>query len=315
MAQTRELDLQVLEGTYAVCRLPADSTVPVWADRGELASVTRTPDELSIVCSDETLPPDVKAERGWRALSIQGPLDFSLVGVLADLTVPLADAGISIFVLSTYDTDHLLVRATDLERTIEVLQAIGHKVKQPLPRLETPRLLLRAPQMEDVEDLYHHFATLRGYRYWEPHHGSMEDARKHLATIINEQGNGRFLWWAVTLKEDERLVGSVSIRNIEARSKGELGYWLSQELWGQGYMTEAVQAVVRFAFTALGFHRIYAGAHPENIASIRILEKAGFIREGLFRQDIYEYETWRDSLVFGILAQDLRVAEENAPSA
>jgi hypothetical protein len=126
----RELSLQVLDGTYAVCRLPADSTVPTWAERGKLASVTRTPHELSIVCSDETLPPNIKAECGWRALGIQGPLDFRLVGILAGLTVPLANAGITVFALSTYDTDYLLVRATDLERTIAILLAAGHKVRQ-----------------------------------------------------------------------------------------------------------------------------------------------------------------------------------------
>lgn len=305
MTRTGALSLQVLDGTYAVCRLPADSAVPKWAEGGRLASVTRTPDELSIVCSDETLPPEVKAERGWRALSVQGPLDFNLAGVLAGLTTPLANAGISVFSISTYDTDYLLVRATDLERTVRVLEAAGHRVVESLPRIETPRLLLRAPQMEDVEDLYHHFATLRGCRFWEPRHESLEDARRHITSIIDVQGKGELLWWALTLKGEGRLIGSVSIRNIEARSKGELGYWLSQELWGQGYMTEAVQAVVRFVLKDLGFHRIYAGTQPENSASIRVLERAGFTREGLLRMEIHSHGSWRDSLIFGVLAQDL----------
>ena len=84
-------------------------------------SITRTPDELSIVCAQEAVPPDTKVEEDWRALVIPGPIPFEETGVLAALATPLADAGISIFAISTYDTDYVLVRASDLERALEVL--------------------------------------------------------------------------------------------------------------------------------------------------------------------------------------------------
>jgi hypothetical protein len=87
------LRLIILPDTFAVCRLPADSTVPAWAT-GDFLSITRTADELSIVCLDAAVPEDVQCERGLRCLRVAGSLDFSLVGVLASLAVPLAEAGV-----------------------------------------------------------------------------------------------------------------------------------------------------------------------------------------------------------------------------
>jgi hypothetical protein len=92
---------------------------------GALVSLTRTEQELSVVCREAAVPAEVQSERGWRALEVVGPLDFALTGILAALAGPLAAAGISIFALSTYDTDYVLVKATTLARAIAVLQAAG----------------------------------------------------------------------------------------------------------------------------------------------------------------------------------------------
>ncbi|MCK5430181.1 MAG: ACT domain-containing protein, partial [Anaerolineales bacterium] len=104
------MNIHILPGLFAVCRLPAQAPSPEWAQSDELLAFTRTRDEFSIVCAEEQIPANVTAERGWRILKVVGPLDFSLVGVLASLAVPLADAGVSIFALSTYDTDYILVK-------------------------------------------------------------------------------------------------------------------------------------------------------------------------------------------------------------
>jgi hypothetical protein len=88
----------------------------------------RTRDELTVVCVERLVPPEVIAERGWRALQVQGPLDFALVGVLAAITVPLAEAGVSIFAISTYDTDYILVKEEALERAIQALGQAGFLV-------------------------------------------------------------------------------------------------------------------------------------------------------------------------------------------
>lgn len=97
-----------------------------------LWSVTRTPDELSVVIAESAVPPEVRAEREWRALKVAGLLDFGLVGVLASLTAPLASAGVSVFVLSTFDTDYLLVRDPDLPRAVAVLRDAGFTIEEEL---------------------------------------------------------------------------------------------------------------------------------------------------------------------------------------
>src|SRR5262249_13951018 len=121
------LTLRVLPGRYAVCRLSAGANVPTWAT-GELVSVTRTPDELSIVCREDGVPSGAHSERGWRCLRVVGTLDFELVGLLAALLLPLAEAGVSVFALSTFDTDCLLVREADLTRAVGALQSAGHVI-------------------------------------------------------------------------------------------------------------------------------------------------------------------------------------------
>ena len=125
----RQLTLIVVDRLFAVCRLePADS-VPRWATAGEFFSITRTADELSVVCPQEAVPDRVKGERGWRCLRVAGTIPFSVVGVLASLTAPLAEAGISVFTISTFDTDYLLVKAEDLERAVDVLRRRGHTIQ------------------------------------------------------------------------------------------------------------------------------------------------------------------------------------------
>src|SRR5512147_1015562 len=121
------LTLSVLPETLAICRLEREASVPEWA-MGEFVSITRTPDELSIVCNEQAVPSDVKADRGWRALKIEGPLDLALTGVLASIAVPLAEARINIFAISTFDTDYVLVKGDRLAGTITVLRSAGHRV-------------------------------------------------------------------------------------------------------------------------------------------------------------------------------------------
>ena len=128
------LDLEILPETLAVCRLPPQAAEPDWARQGGFHSVTRTDQELSIVCAEDAVPsanaPEgLRAEKGWRALRVAGPLDFALTGILASLAVPLAEAGVPIFALSTFDTDVLLVRAEHLPRAAEALTRAGHALR------------------------------------------------------------------------------------------------------------------------------------------------------------------------------------------
>ena len=126
MSQTRRLRL--LGMRLAVCRLAPDAEIPESLYKEPFYSLTRTDDELSLVCLESSAPQRGQIEHGWRCLAVAGPLEFSEAGVLAALTQPLAEAGISIFAISTYDTDYLLVKEERLEEAIRSLQAAGHEV-------------------------------------------------------------------------------------------------------------------------------------------------------------------------------------------
>ena len=122
------LTLSVLPDGMAVCRLAGDAALPSWALESPFCSITRTADELSVVVREAVVPGSVPCECGWRALEVAGQLDFSMTGVLASLAGPLAEAGISIFVLSTFKTDYVLVKEADLARAIDTLTNAGHEI-------------------------------------------------------------------------------------------------------------------------------------------------------------------------------------------
>jgi len=124
------LTLSVVPGVFAICRLDASAPIPDWAGASSFLSITRTRDELSIVCPQDDVPEQVLSDKGWRCLRVEGPLDLSLIGVLASLTAPLAQAGIGVFAISTYDTDYVLVKAKNLERAILVLLEAGHQTRR-----------------------------------------------------------------------------------------------------------------------------------------------------------------------------------------
>jgi hypothetical protein len=125
------LTLTVLPGRLAVCRLPPASDLPIWATIGPLFVVARTADELSILCPEHQVPAEVVREEGWRAIKFEGPFNFGLTGILASVVGPLAEAGISVFAFSTYETDYVLVREPQLEPAIKVLSDRGHLVRPP----------------------------------------------------------------------------------------------------------------------------------------------------------------------------------------
>jgi uncharacterized protein len=122
-----QLRISLLPRLLAVCRLAPDANVPSWV-RGAFTSVTRTADELSIVCDQDAVPADVQAERGWRGLKVLGPIPFELTGIAAALVAPLAEAKISVFLLATFDTDYLLLKEAVLERAVAILRDAGHEI-------------------------------------------------------------------------------------------------------------------------------------------------------------------------------------------
>jgi hypothetical protein len=122
------MQLRHVAGRYAVCRLDPQDAIPPWADGAGFVSITRTAEELSIICDEGRVPDGVRVERGWRCLSVEGPIAFSVTGVAASLTGALAAHGISVFLVATYDTDYLLVKEETLARAVEALRGAGHAV-------------------------------------------------------------------------------------------------------------------------------------------------------------------------------------------
>jgi hypothetical protein len=122
--------LLLLSETLCICRLERNAPIPEWALTGGFSSITRTGQELSVVCPQDQVPPGILKQDGWKALQVEGPLDFSLTGVLASLTEPLAKEGISVFAISTYDTDYLLVKEKQLEGAIQKLREEGYKTNK-----------------------------------------------------------------------------------------------------------------------------------------------------------------------------------------
>ena len=127
------LHLTVQAGILAVCRLASDAPLPSWSVHGPLISITRTADELSIVCPEERVPEGTTIERGWRSLKVEGPLDFALTGILVRLTTPLATAAISVFCFSTFDTDYVLIQRGDESRAIAAWRGAGIETPQIYP--------------------------------------------------------------------------------------------------------------------------------------------------------------------------------------
>ena len=117
---------RALAGRYAVCRLKPDAGVPAWAV-GPFVNLTRTAEELAIICPAERVPGDVRAERGWRVLKLVGPFPFTATGVLAAIAAPLARAGISLLSIATYDTDYFLVSVERFDEAVAVLAEAGHR--------------------------------------------------------------------------------------------------------------------------------------------------------------------------------------------
>src|SRR5438105_15372617 len=118
----KKLSLSLLPHKYAVCQFHPDKHIPYWALLGNFVSLTRTHEELSIVCQQDNVPDDIEAEREWRCVQVQGAFDFSVAGVHVSLAIPLADADISVLAIATYATDYLLTKEQNVERAWQLLE-------------------------------------------------------------------------------------------------------------------------------------------------------------------------------------------------
>jgi hypothetical protein len=124
----KKLSLLILPERLAVCQFDPTVPLPVWVEDSGFCSITRTEEELTVVCREAPVPPGTRCESGWRCIRVQGTFDFSEIGIMFSITQPLAKSGVSVFVVSTYDTDYFLVKEKDLAKAIDALKSAGHRV-------------------------------------------------------------------------------------------------------------------------------------------------------------------------------------------
>ena len=179
------------------------------------------------------------------------------------------------------------------------------------PVLETNRLILNKLTEADAE-AYHAQQTsallIPGRPAWQ--YGfetvSVDNARRSFGFANAAWAKKNKIKWGIRLKaNDGALVGQCELFDISHQSKAEIGFWLGQNFQNQGLMTECVQAAVKYSFETMGLHRIFASTATDNTASIKMLRKAGFVQEGLLRQDAWRDESWTDSAIMSILKSDL----------
>ena len=129
-AAERNFELSLLAETFTILHLAPDAVVPEWATQGQFFSITRTSDELSVIAETALVPDRLRTEVSWRVLKVHGPFDLAEVGVLASLVMPLAAAGVSVFTISTFDTDYLLVQSSQLRDAASGLRNAAHTVHE-----------------------------------------------------------------------------------------------------------------------------------------------------------------------------------------
>jgi uncharacterized protein len=131
MAERHQLKFLRLKGPYAIVRLAGDAAIPAWATRGDVTSITRTADELSIVCPAENLPREIPSSQPWQCFKLEGPFPFSQPGILLSFIAPLSSVGIPIFAISTFDTDYVLIQDEFADAALDAVQRAGHELTGP----------------------------------------------------------------------------------------------------------------------------------------------------------------------------------------
>lgn len=176
----------------------------------------------------------------------------------------------------------------------------------PFPTLDTPRLLLRALTQDDFDTLLRIQTDPRVIRYFGRAALTREQMQERMKLIFDGIRDGTSVRWGLELRETGALVGTCGFwRWNKEHHFAEVGYELTPEAWGRGLMPEALRTLCRYAFEKMGLHRVEATVDPENAASIRTLEKVGFVREALLRENWFFDGRYTDSGIYGLLASDL----------
>ncbi|MGA9334089.1 MAG: GNAT family N-acetyltransferase [Rudaea sp.] len=182
------------------------------------------------------------------------------------------------------------------------------------PALQSSRVRLRMLESSDIPDLFAMLSDAQFMRYWScPAYTSIAQAQELFQKHDRGVRAGEFNYWAITLPPDDRFVGQCVMFNVNApQRRAEIGYGLARPHWGHGYAREAMELVLDYAFGALALHRLEADVDPRNSGSVRLLERLGFVREGLLRERWHVNGEVSDSAIYGLLAPDHAAATNAA---
>jgi len=173
----------------------------------------------------------------------------------------------------------------------------------PVPRIETERLLIRRLHMDDAPAMLAILSDAETVRYWgRPAMTELQQAEQYTRENLHWMEDGHCLYWAIEEKTSGQTIGTCTLFKLDSNNRrAEIGYLLNRAYWHHGLMSEALSSVINYAFSELQLHRLEADTDPENVASIHLLEKFGFQREGLFRDRWRVHGQWCDSLMLGLV--------------
>jgi ribosomal-protein-alanine N-acetyltransferase len=179
-------------------------------------------------------------------------------------------------------------------------------VYKDLPRLETPRLILRKVTLDDLEDMFAYSSDEETTRFlrWGPHK-TLADTENYLREVLRQYERDQDGPWGVEHKQTGRLIGAIHLMAINApHSKAEIGFVLSRPYWNKGLMSEALARVLGYAFESIGLNRVEGFCLVDNLAGMRVLEKAGMKQQGVLREHLFQKGAFRDFCLYAVLKRD-----------
>jgi [ribosomal protein S5]-alanine N-acetyltransferase len=196
------------------------------------------------------------------------------------------------------------------------LKAFDSMLWESLPTIEANRVILRWIREEDVDALYTIFSNPEVMRYWSTTPLVDKAAATELLSEIHDGFKRRTtMKWGVARRDNDEIIGTTTLFNVDLNNcRAELGYALGRDHWGNGYIQEALQALLGYAFRELGLHRLEADVDPRNAASIRTLDRLGFVREGYLRQRWQVGGEIQDGVFYGLLKPDWENANRHTPA-
>jgi len=183
-----------------------------------------------------------------------------------------------------------------------------------IPTLKTARLRLRKLVSDDAPAFFPIHSDKETLKYWSNEPVSdLSEVEKIVEQNLHWVETGTCLYWAIEELEHGKVIGSCTLFTIDDQNqRAEVGYILNREYWGRGLMSEALEAMIEYAFETMKLHRLEADTDPRNAASLALLEKFGFVKEGFFRERWWVHGQWLDSDMLGLLKSDYTAARKSA---